>query len=52
MNVITMPSINIGITLDRATLEQLEKARGDVSRSRFIQRAIEYTLKKEGSNRI
>jgi metal-responsive CopG/Arc/MetJ family transcriptional regulator len=35
----------LGITLPKSMIERIDKARGDVPRSRFIRRAIESYLK-------
>ena len=40
----TSERVNLGITLQRSILEQLDAARGDVPRSRAIERAIEAKL--------
>ena len=40
----TSERVNLGITLSRSTLEQLDVMRGDVPRSRAIERAVEAKL--------
>lgn len=36
--------VNLGITLQRSTLEQLDAMRGDIPRSRAIERAVQAKL--------
>jgi metal-responsive CopG/Arc/MetJ family transcriptional regulator len=41
-----MNSVPIGISLDRDLLETIDRARGDIPRSRFIARLVEKSLKE------
>jgi hypothetical protein len=38
----------VGVSLSEETLTAIDRVRGDVPRSRFIQRRLEDALKKEG----
>jgi len=38
--------VKLGITLPGSLIKQTDKTRGDVPRSRYIRRAIEYYLKQ------
>jgi len=40
----TSERVNLGITLQRSVLEQLDAARGDIPRSRAIERAVQAKL--------
>jgi len=42
----TQKTIAVGISLPKEVYEKIEKARGDISRSRFIQRLLEKALKE------
>jgi len=42
-----MPTTNISVTLEDMTLREVDRVRGDVPRSKFIQRKLEDALKKE-----
>lgn len=46
-----MPQEKVSISLDRAMIKEIDGLKGDVSRSRFIQRRLEDALKKEGNKR-
>ncbi|MFZ0513453.1 MAG: hypothetical protein WAM14_17740 [Candidatus Nitrosopolaris sp.] len=39
-------TVKVGITLPRLLIEQTDKTRGDVKRSTYIRRAIEYYFKQ------
>ena len=39
-------TVKVGITLPSSLIKQTDQTRGDVRRSRYIRRAIEYYLKR------
>jgi metal-responsive CopG/Arc/MetJ family transcriptional regulator len=41
----------LGITLPISLLKKIDSNRGDIPRSKYIRRAIEYYLKSKGSGR-
>ena len=44
-------SLKLGITLSKSTVERIDKARGDIPRSRYILRAIEsYVVADDSSS--
>jgi metal-responsive CopG/Arc/MetJ family transcriptional regulator len=47
-----MTSIIIGVSLPQELVKKIDKDRGDITRSRFLQRMVEFAFdQKEGINR-
>ncbi len=45
-----MSVVRIGLSIDRETLRELDEARGDVPRSRFVSRLIEKAIQEKGGS--
>jgi hypothetical protein len=46
MNMEAQKRVNFGLTLKKTTLSILDEVRGDIPRTRWIERAVEERLKK------